>query len=152
MDNNGNAVVAYEALIGGDTDIKAKRVSSTGNLSGEINVRNTTANEFRADVALDRFSGRFVVGYNSQPQGGDRRAMVTEISAFNTVINTFDLGATTGPASVAFRQPGQYFVAYHKNSPIDAGFPARPSTNAASSSVTSRSRTVGPVCETGPSR
>src|SRR5262249_47776219 len=42
IDNAGNAVVAYQEFIGGNIDVKARRVSSLGVVGGEINIRDTS--------------------------------------------------------------------------------------------------------------
>src|SRR5262245_791332 len=63
MDNAGNAVVAYQKLIGNDYDIKATRVSSTGTVGTETIVRATTRDEAAPSVALAPTGGQFVVAY-----------------------------------------------------------------------------------------
>src|SRR5262249_51345743 len=63
IDNAGNAVVAYQKFIGGDFDIKARRVSSHGVVGAEINIRNTSRDEEGPSVALAPKGGQFVVAY-----------------------------------------------------------------------------------------
>src|SRR5262249_11175993 len=65
MENNGNAVVAYEEFVGGDWGIYANRWS--GPPAGpRITVQNASGiNEFIPSVALEPVGGRFIVAYDT---------------------------------------------------------------------------------------
>ena len=72
MDNNGNAVVAYEAAANGQgTGIYANRLSSGGVVSGRITVLAASFGngEGCPSVALARTGGQFVVAYNKPTHG-----------------------------------------------------------------------------------
>lgn len=90
MDNLGNAVVAWERA----GDIKARRVSSTGALSGEINIASSSNFEFGPSVALRKGGGSFVVSYESITSTS-AHAKVAEVTAANAV-TTFDAGSRSG--------------------------------------------------------
>jgi len=85
MNNFGDAVVAYQKLVGGDFDIKAKRVSSGGLVGGEINIRSTLHDELNPSVALSRTGASFVVAYDSFGNAPGIGAHVAEVSASNTI-------------------------------------------------------------------
>ena len=93
VDNHGNAVVAYQTRVAGNYDIKARRMSSTGSVGGEINVRNSSANETSPSVALKRTGGAFVVAY-------DTGSMVefAELSSTDVVTRTTFADSGSGPA------------------------------------------------------
>ena len=65
MDNQGNAVIAYQTWNGSNWDVEAHRFSNTGVVGGEINVGSTSANEISPSVALEGNAGAFVVAYDS---------------------------------------------------------------------------------------
>jgi hypothetical protein len=107
VDNFGNAVVAYQKFVGNDFDIKARRVSSTGVVGSEINIQSTLAQETSPAVALKRGGGGFVVTYNS---GGDVK--VSEVSAFDTVLSTQDLGSLRSAPAVSIDGFDRYMLTY----------------------------------------
>ena len=83
MDNQGNAVIAYEKWNGSNWDVEARRLSNTGVLSGQINVAGTSANETFPSVALEGNAGAFVVAYDS-----GIGVNVSEVNSSNVVIAT----------------------------------------------------------------
>jgi hypothetical protein len=105
MDNFGNAVVAYQKLVGGDFDIKARRVSSIGSLGSEINIQSTSSDETSPSVALKRGGGGFVVAYNSS---GHVKA--TEVSAFDSVLATNDAGSLRSAPAVSIDGFDRYML------------------------------------------
>ncbi len=107
MDNHDNAVIVYlqQAPIKGpfhgfEFNIEANRLSSTGVLSGQINVAGSSSiipSSIDTDpsVALEGNAGAFVVAYDkgaSANMAGD----VTEVNSSNVVIGTFTAGQTVG--------------------------------------------------------
>jgi hypothetical protein len=96
MDNNGNAVVAYEeAANGNDTGIYANRLSTTGVVGARITVRDDFGNgEGGPSVALARTDGQFVVAYNNH-----FGLQATEMSANDAPLTT--LGPFFGIGDVA---------------------------------------------------
>jgi hypothetical protein len=116
IDDLGNAVVAYQKLVGSDTDIKATRVSSTGVVGGVIDVRSTLAQEKNPTVALSRTGGSFVVAYDTDLLGvpGNRTVEVAEFNASNTrglVSNLPGLPNNTSPA-LSIDAHGNYLLTY----------------------------------------
>ena len=110
MDIFGNAVVAYQRLVGNDFDIKARRVSGLGTVGSEINIRNTTNQELNPSVALRRTGGAFVVAYNTPGT-----VEVAEVTASNTVSAVRNVGtARFGPA-VSIDASGRYLATYTSN-------------------------------------
>jgi hypothetical protein len=94
MDDSGNAVVAYQRYNGSDFNIEARRVTSAGSLGPELNIQSTSANDTSPSVALKHGGGGFVVAYDSST-----RVKVTQVSASDTVVATYDAGSSrTGPA------------------------------------------------------
>jgi hypothetical protein len=108
VDDFGNAVVAYQKLVGSDFDIKARRVSSAGIAGSEINIQSTTANETAPSVALNRGGGGFVVAYN-----GASGATVSEVSATDAVLATFSLGFFREGPAVSIDGFGEYLLTYN---------------------------------------
>jgi hypothetical protein len=112
MDDIGNAVVAYQKFSSGDWDIKARRVSPTGSVGAELNIRNTSADETRPSVALKPgpAGGGFVVAYNRSGGVG-----VTEVSASGAVLANHDIGSPSeiavGP-TVRIDGSGHYLLTY----------------------------------------
>ena len=114
IDNFGNAVVAYQKFVGGDWDIKARRVGNTGFVGGEINIRNTFDNEINPSVALRRGgSGGFVVAYDTP--GG---VQVAEVTASNSVAAIRNAGASRFGPAVSINGADFYLLTYTSN---DAG-------------------------------
>jgi hypothetical protein len=117
MDEAGNGVVAYQrrSLLTG-FDIRAKRFTSAGAVSPEINVRTTLANETAPSVALQHFGGRFVVAYNE----GISVVRVSEVSAANVVTTLGALVQRTRP-SISIDAQSVYQVAYETVLPSTDG-------------------------------
>jgi hypothetical protein len=113
MDLAGNAVIAYEKIdpITGHFDIKARRVSKSGVVGGEIDVRSTSRDEQAPSVALAPTGGQFVVA-----SFVDGQSEVTEVSATDQVKAV--LGPVDGSqATVSIDGLGRYLVTYHKQGP-----------------------------------
>jgi hypothetical protein len=95
MDNNGNAVVAYQEQVGSGTGIYANRLSAGGIVSGRITVQDAAGiNETDAAVALTPTVGAFVVAYQT-PSG----VQGTEMGSNNASLAT--LGPVVGFGSAA---------------------------------------------------
>ncbi len=107
MDYNGNAVIAYEKFNGNNWDIKARRLSNTGSLSGELSIASTWANETAPSVAMAPTGGTFVVGYNS-----NYNVFVSEVNAANTVTSTLNAGSSRFGASVSTGPQSQILLTY----------------------------------------
>jgi hypothetical protein len=110
MDNAGNAVIAYRESgpLNFDFDIRARRVSSTGVVGGEINVRSTSRDEDAPSVALAPTGGQFVVSYEA-----DGQAELAEVSATDSVKAI--LGPVEGrEAKISIDGLGRYTVSYEK--------------------------------------
>jgi hypothetical protein len=116
MDDAGNAIVAYEKLVGSDFDIKAKRVSIAGVAGSEINIRNTTAQERNPTIALERTGGSFVVAYETDLLGvpGNRTVEVAEFDPSNVRGLTLNLPAFPNSSAPALSINGQgdYFLTF----------------------------------------
>jgi hypothetical protein len=89
MDNNGNAVVAFQQLDGNNWDIFATRLSAAGSVGNPIKVAATSLNEMTPSVALEGNGGKFVVAYQSFSS-----VNVTEVNASDVVVST----QTAGPS------------------------------------------------------
>src|SRR5262249_55380331 len=92
MDPHGKMGVVYQAGIDDSYDILARRISSTGTLSGTITVRSTpTWHEMHPVVALHPTNGSFVVAYDVQATEDAITTFVglTEVSADNTWASDF---------------------------------------------------------------
>ena len=69
MDAFGNMVVAYQKFTGGTITIQAKRLGVSGLVGPEISIRKTpTFLSFDPAVAMNRFTGSFVVAYSQDSQ------------------------------------------------------------------------------------
>lgn len=115
MDNFGNAVVAWQRRDTADSDIQARRVSSTGVLGTLMTIAHTTTEEWNPSVALKQGGGGFVVSYNSTADNVTQ-VKVAEVSASGAV-NTLSAGTRFG-ASVSINGADQYLLTYTS---IDAG-------------------------------
>src|SRR5262249_51609627 len=104
--------IAYMKQGSGNFDVKARRLSASGFLGAEINVRNTSAHEGGPSVALKRTGGAFVVGYTSIPAGSSGQVEVAEISADNLVVARHTLPGTRFDAAVSIDGDGDYVVTY----------------------------------------
>jgi hypothetical protein len=107
MDNRGNAVIAYQKFVGNDWDIKARRFSGTGVLSGEINVQSTTANETVPSVALEGNAGAFVVAYDS-----GIGVNVSEVNSSNVVFSTQSAGQLRFAPAISINAQNEFLVTY----------------------------------------
>jgi hypothetical protein len=118
MDDAGNAVVAYQKFVGLDFDIKAKRVTSLGAMGGEINVRNTGAQERIPAVALSPTGGFFVVAYTTDllgaPPHTNTTVEVAEFSGSDTFQGFVNLPAfpNNGSPALSINHFGQYQLSY----------------------------------------
>jgi hypothetical protein len=111
MDNHGNAVIVYqqEVPIQGlpvprvDFDIEARRLSSTGVLSSEINIADSSniipsTIDTDPSVALEGNAGAFVVAYDHGSSVSGVSVDVAEVNSSNVVIDTFSAGQTEADA------------------------------------------------------
>lgn len=117
MNDFGDAVVAYEGMVNGIQDIKARWVHSWGAIGNEIRVTSTNSMELDPSVALSRNDNLFVVAYevpgSSSPNqsNGERRCYVTEVYG-TSVYSTTDLGGRIREPSISIGGDGYYFVTY----------------------------------------
>jgi hypothetical protein len=94
MDNNGNAVVAYQEQVGSSTGIYANRLSAAGVLGGRITVQDAGGiNETNPSVASTPTVGPFVVAYDT-PSG----VQLTEIGSNDALLATLGPVAGVNPA------------------------------------------------------
>jgi hypothetical protein len=108
MDDAGNAVVAYQRLVGGDYGIYANRLSAGGVVGGMITVHDDSGiNETDPSVALAPTGGQFVVAYdNSNGTFG-----VTEMDSNNAPLAT--LGPVVGfSPAISIDGFDRYLVTY----------------------------------------
>ena len=116
VDAFGNMVVAYQKFTGGTITIQAKRVGVSGLVGPEISIRNTpTFLSFDPAVAMNRFTGSFVVAYSQDSQDGNlTRTEVAEVSgATNTVVQRQTLfDANDDSPAISMGANGNYFVTY----------------------------------------
>jgi hypothetical protein len=110
MDAAGNAVVAYEKLVGSDFDIKARRVTAAGSVGGEINIISNFAQEEDASVALAPSGGQFVVAYTTDVSEFE----VAEVSGTDAVLQANGpVGVSPGEdATVSVDGFDRYLVTY----------------------------------------
>jgi len=112
-DGSGNAVVAYQKLVGGDWDIKARRVNAAGTMGPELTIVATFSDELFPDVALDKTNGKFVVTY-STPGVHWGSSYLREVSAADAVGPVITLSTTAGgrvAASIS-ASTHQYLLAF----------------------------------------
>ncbi|MGA2703114.1 MAG: hypothetical protein ABSH35_18705 [Isosphaeraceae bacterium] len=107
MDNQGNAVIAYQKWVGNNWDVEARRLSGTGLLGGEINVQSTTANETSPSVALEGNAGAFVVAYDS-----GIGVNVSEVNSSNVVIDTYSAGQSRFAPAISINAQNEFLVTY----------------------------------------
>jgi len=107
MDNQGNAVIAYQTWNGSNWDVAAHRLSNTGVLGNEINVGSTSANETSPSVALEGNAGAFVVAYDS-----GAGVKVSEVNSSNVVIDTFSAGQSRFFPAVSINAQNEFLVTY----------------------------------------
>jgi hypothetical protein len=113
IDDYGNAVVVYQAWVGGDYDIKARRSNSAGATGGELTIAATYAQEEDPVVALDRTTGQFVVAYYVLPaDGSSGHIEVREVSASDAVGAATDLGSNLGGPAISIDGNGYYMLTY----------------------------------------
>lgn len=116
MDDSGNSVVAWEALVAGDNDIKVRVVSSAGVMQGTSTIANSTDNEFEPDVAFRRSGGIYVVTYTRGAKNAAsttwqvRGAEVT--SSTGSVRTSFSAATSTSSSSVSFGSGNSYSLSY----------------------------------------
>jgi len=107
MDNQGNAVIAYQKWNGNNWDVAAQRLSNTGVLGDEINVQSTTANETSPSVALEGNAGAFVVAYDS-----GIGVNVSEVNSSNVVIDTYSAGQSRFAPAISINAQNEFLVTY----------------------------------------
>ena len=116
MDNSGNTVVAWQQLVGSDTDIKARVVSSTGVMQGTSTIANSLDNEFAPDVAFRRTGGIYVVTYTRGAKDASsstwqvRGSEIT--SATGATRSSFSVASGTSGSAVAFGSGNAYSLSY----------------------------------------
>ena len=113
MNNFGDAVVAYTW----PGHIKARRVSSSGLVGGEIDVESTyqmQMNTTGPSVALSRTGRSFVVAYDSFPLDSGPNTQVTEVSTSDTIVARYTTGRDSLPA-ISIDGNGYYFLTYNSN-------------------------------------
>jgi len=108
MDNQGNAVIAYQTWNGSNWDVAAHRLSNTGVLGNEINVGSTSANETSPSVALEGNAGAFVVAYDS-----GAGVKVSEVNSSNVVIDTFSAGQLRFAPAISINAQNEFLVTYN---------------------------------------
>ncbi len=123
MDNQGNAVIAYQTWNGtsvsgdlgdprqdfllGNWDVAADRFSNTGVVGNEINLGSTSTNEISPSVALEGNAGAFVVAYDS-----GIGVNVSEVNSSNVVIDTFSAGQSRFFPAVSINAQNEFLVTY----------------------------------------
>jgi hypothetical protein len=116
VDAFGNMVVAYQEFTGGTYTIQAKRVTASGLVGVQMAIATNSAFlSFDPAVAVNRFSGSFVVAYSQDSQDGNiTRAEVAEVSGTtNTVVQRQTLfDANDDSPAVSMGPNGNYFVTY----------------------------------------
>ncbi|MFO0950519.1 MAG: hypothetical protein U0835_05080 [Isosphaeraceae bacterium] len=116
MDDAGNGVVAYQRETStGSWDIRARPFNFLGAVSGEINVRSTSAIETAPSVAVRRGGGAFVVAYNA-----GNTVQVTEVSALDAPVLVGQFARRVRPA-VSIDARNVYQVAYETTLPDTDG-------------------------------
>ena len=117
VDNNGNSVTAWAVVGNGGSDVKARRVSSSGIAGPVLNIASTSDLEGGPSVAMKRGGGSFVVAYDSD-FGSRLQVMVAEVSAFNTV-TTLDAGQPRFGSAVSIDGFDNYIVTYTARDGLD---------------------------------
>lgn len=112
----GNGVVVYQRTSAGNANIRAKRFTFAGGLSGEINVASTAASETVPSVALQHSGAKFVVTYNRNLN----TVIDTEVSAANVPVTVANLPSRYRP-SVSIDSRSIYQLAYETLLPVTDG-------------------------------
>ena len=107
MDNNGNAVIAYQQFDGNNWDIFANRFGASGAVSNPITIAATPRNEMIPSVALEGNGGAFVVAYQSFSS-----VNVTEVNAANVVFSTQTAGSSRFFPHVSINGQNKFLLAY----------------------------------------
>jgi hypothetical protein len=115
----GDGVVVYMDKIGDDFfNVRARRVFNSGTVGNIIGIGvDINFHELLPAVAMNRFSGAFVVGYN-RIDGSDFSLEVAEVSEANNVTTRDDFLENDINAALAFTAAGNYFLSY-----TSEGFP-----------------------------
>ena len=106
MDNAGNAVVAYEKSTNNNYDIKAKRITASGALGAELNIRSTIAPETSPTVALQPSGGVFAVSFEQQLGNNPGIVEVATVDTSNTVTHIYDISNNYAPTISALGANG----------------------------------------------
>ena len=112
MDNDGNAVIAWQATSNGNADIIARRLSASGFLGTTKAITLDSLFEQNPKVAIARTGGAYVVVYNGVANNSEH-AFVAEVTA-NDKETVFDAGNRADP-SVSINASGQYIISYTSN-------------------------------------
>ena len=115
MDNQGNAVIAYQTWNGSNWGIAADRLSNTGVVGNKINVGSTFAHEdISPSVALEGNAGAFVVAYDSDAIGNLGAGVnVSEVNSSNVVIDTFSAGQLRFAPAISINAQNEFLVTYN---------------------------------------
>src|SRR5262249_50060644 len=123
MDAAGNAVVAYQELLGIHSIIAANRLRSDGSVGGAIVVAESEdINDFNASVALAPSGGQFAVAYvSAQLSGISAGVRVVEVAA-NDTVSHFGQPPEAGPfdgssPAASIDGFGRYVVSYERRNP-----------------------------------
>jgi hypothetical protein len=114
MDNYGNAVIAWSAMVDGDHDIFARRVSSGLVMGSRITIRNNAEDERLPHVALNRTNGSFVVAFQLDGVTGARIG-VDEVSASDSVRTRNTTSTERSAPMVSVSGTSRYLVTYTHN-------------------------------------
>ena len=112
MDNNANAVIAWQGTSLVNADIIARRLSASGIFGTTKAITLDSLSERNPKVALAQTGGAYVVVYNGVANNTEH-AFVAEVTADDneTII---DAGNRTDP-SVSINGSGQYVISYTSN-------------------------------------
>jgi hypothetical protein len=110
MDNNGNAVIAFQQLDGNNWDIFATRLSATGFVGSPIKIAATSLNEMTPSVALEGNGGTFVVAYTRFFNVNS--VNVTEVNASDVVSSTQTAGLLRFSPHVSINGQNKFLLAY----------------------------------------
>jgi hypothetical protein len=114
MDDNANAVVVWNELVISSDDVKARRVSNGGVMSGVFTIVSASnVNEIAPDIAYNRAGTAFVVTYYNN---SDKTAQAVEMTSTGAVRNRSKVAdqASANRVAVVFGSGNNYRVAYSR--------------------------------------
>jgi len=109
VDNNGTFAVGWQAQVGTNNNIHARRVFDNGTNGTLINIATTSSSETNPSISIDPTSGRYVVAYQVGT-GTAAQTVVKEVSSTSQIQYTTTIGTNLNSPAIGITGLHKYLV------------------------------------------